>query len=201
MEDLSQEHEEHGGHRGGTWKVAYADFVTALMALFIVLWLMNAREDVRQKISAYFRDPHGIAALSGSAHGGSGEALTLDKASINDLRNQLQQAMQDLPDFKRISDHVLFTVAAEGLRVELLEKEAGLFFETGSARPTQQGQQLFALLAAQLRELPNPIIIEGHTDSRPFRSQELDSYGNWELSFDRANMARRTMIVLSLIHI
>jgi len=73
-----------------------------------------------------------------------------------------------------------------------------MFFVTGSPRPTENGQRLFQLLARQLGDMPNLLALEGHTDSRPFRSLNLDAYGNWELSFDRANMARRIMLAAGL---
>jgi len=193
-----REYDEDAGHRGGAWKVAYADFVTALMALFIVLWLVTSGREVREAVSGYFRDPRGHQTLTGSAHAGSGEGIAVDKSNVNQLRQKIQQAMRDLPGFQKFSQYVQFTVTGEGLRIELLEKETGLFFENGSPRPTQNGQRLFELLARQLGALPNMLALEGHTDARPFRSSNLDAYGNWELSFDRANMTRRIMLASGL---
>jgi chemotaxis protein MotB len=186
--------DEESEHRSGSWKVAYADFVTALMALFIVLWLISSGREVREAVSGYFRDPRGFQRLSGSAHAGSGEGLAVDKSNIGQLQKKLQQALRDLPGFQKFSEYVRISVTGEGLRIELLEKDTGLFFETGSPRPTDNGRRLFELLAQQLSSMPNTVAIEGHTDSRPFRSQSADAYGNWELSFDRANMARRVML-------
>jgi chemotaxis protein MotB len=186
--------EDEFGHRGGAWKVAYADFVTAMMALFIVLWLISSGREVREAVSGYFRDPLGHQRQAGTAHAGSGESLAVDRNSVQQLRQKMQQAMRDLPDFQKFSKYVQFSVTGEGLRIELMEKEGGMFFDTGSPRPTANGERLFELLAQQMGSLPNSIAIEGHTDARPFRSQGLDSYGNWELSFDRANMARRIMM-------
>jgi chemotaxis protein MotB len=186
--------DEESQHRGGAWKVAYADFVTAMMALFIVLWLMNSGREVREAVSGYFSDPHGFQRQTGSAYAGSGEGLAVDRDNVTKLRQKLERAMRDLPGFQKFSKFVEFVVTGEGLRIELMEKNGGMFFETGSPRPTPNGQRLFALLAVQLREMPNEIAIEGHTDSRGYREQSLDAYGNWELSFDRANMARRIML-------
>ena len=196
--DDRREYDEESGHRGSAWKVAYADFVTAMMALFIVLWLISSGREVREAVSGYFRDPHGHASLSGSAHAGSGEGMPVDHSNVNQLRQKLQQAMHDLPGFQKFAGYVQFTATGEGLRIELLEKEGGLFFESGSPKPTSNGEQLFELLAQQLGDLPNAVAIEGHTDARPFRYQNLDAYGNWELSFDRANMARRIMVAAGL---
>ena len=190
--------DEESGHRGGAWKVAYADFITALMALFIVLWLLNSTREVREAVSGYFRDPNGQAKNTGSGRAGTGEALAVNRDSISELRRKLEQSMRDLTGFEKFAQYVQFTVTGEGLRIELMEKDDGMFFESGSPHPTDIGEQLFGALAGQLGSLPNLIAIEGHTDGRPFRVQEPSTYGNWELSFDRANMARRVMLVHGL---
>jgi chemotaxis protein MotB len=196
--DFRVEPEEVERHTGGAWKVAYADFVTALMALFIVLWLVNSGQEVRESVAGYFRDPRGFQQLTGTAHAGSGEALSLDEANIRNLRARLEEAMKQMPELRNLSNYVKFTVTGEGLRIELMENEGGMFFQTGSPRPTPNGQRIFALLATQLGALPNLVAIEGHTDSRPFHDGGADAYGNWELSFDRADMARRIMIASGL---
>ena len=186
--------EDQETHRGGAWKVAYADFVTALMALFIVLWLVGASREVRESVAGYFRDPRGFHRLTGSARAGTGEALSVDEANIRRLREELERAMRRMPELKGLSKYVQFTVTGEGLRIELIENDGGMFFESGSPRPAPAGERMFRLLAEQLRTMPNEIAIEGHTDSRVFRAHAPDAYGNWELSFDRANMARRIMV-------
>jgi chemotaxis protein MotB len=182
---------DHGGHHGGAWKVAYADFVTAMMALFIVLWLMNSSEKIRKAISAYFTDPSGSGKLTGSATAGSGETLAIKKDDMVNLKERLEQALKRSPDFEKLKDYVQMSVTGEGLRVELLESETGTFFESGSAAPSPAARELLATLAQQLGGLPNDLLIEGHTDSRPFSSRA--GYSNWELSADRANAARRLM--------
>ena len=177
-------------HHGGAWKVAYADFVTALMALFIVLWLMTTSDQVQKSIAGYFRDPKGFGAQTGTSMGGTGESLTLTKSNMQLLKADLEQALRKNPDFPKLKDHVLMTVTGEGLRIELLENEKGVFFENGKSQPTPLGENLLRELAAQLGKLKNPIVIEGHTDSKQFDSPV---YSNWELSADRANFARRIM--------
>ena len=194
MADHSLGLEEATDHRGGAWKVAYADFVTALMALFIVLWLTTASADVQKAVSSYFRDPKGHRNLTGSAQAGSGEALTVTEQNVAALKQRLQNAMKDTPELTKLSHYVRFIVTGEGLRIELMESAGGMFFETGSPRPTPGGENLFNLLAQELRSLPNAVTLEGHTDSKPFKGVAPDAYGNWELSFDRANMARRLML-------
>jgi chemotaxis protein MotB len=180
----------HGRH-GGAWKVAYADFVTAMMALFIVLWLMSADEDLKKAISSFFSNPSGPGKLTGTAAAGLGHGIEIPKTDMKKLREKIQQALMKTPNFTRLKDHVEITITADGLRIELLESEAGVFFEQGKAVPSEGGASLLKNLAEQLGELPNDILIEGHTDAKPFAGGA--SYTNWELSTDRANSARRLM--------
>src|SRR5579862_630856 len=98
--------EDDTGHRGGAWKVAYADFVTALMALFIVLWLVSSGTEVRKAVAGYFRDPKGYQKLNGSARAGSGEALAVSKSNIDKLKENLEEAMKKLPGFQNFSKNV-----------------------------------------------------------------------------------------------
>ncbi|HEV2201273.1 MAG TPA: flagellar motor protein MotB [Bryobacteraceae bacterium] len=179
----------HAGHHGGAWKVAYADFVTAMMALFIVLWLLNSSEQVRKAISAYFKDPSGSGKQAGSASTGTGETVSVGRDDMEDLKNKLEQAVKKPPEFEKLKDYIQLSVTGEGLRVELLESEKGIFFNSGSATPSAMGEELIAKLADQLAKLPNNLLIEGHTDARPFSGRK--DYTNWELSVDRANAARR----------
>jgi chemotaxis protein MotB len=181
----------HGGHHGGAWKVAYADFVTAMMALFIVLWLLNSSEQVKKAISAYFLDPSGTGKQTGSAHAGTGEALTLKMDDMPLLKEKLEAAVRQSPEFEKLKDYVQMSVVGEGLRIEMLESESGLFFESGNSSPSPVGKELIERLAEELGKLPNTIAIEGHTDARPYSSGGV--YSNWELSTDRANSARRMM--------
>ncbi len=181
----------HAGHHGGAWKVAYADFVTAMMALFIVLWLLNSSEKIRKAISAYFQDPSGSAQHSGSASTGTGETVSVNMDNMDSLKDRLEQALKKSPEFVKLKDYVQMSVTGEGLRVELLESEKGMFFESASPVPTDAGRELLMRLAEQLRSLPNDLLIEGHTDARPFGGRA--GYSNWELSSDRANAARRLM--------
>ena len=182
----------HGGHHGGAWKVAYADFVTAMMALFIVLWLLSSDEKVRKAVGGYFQDPTGKGNLMGTTLSGAGEGLLLSQDDMSRLKEKLEQAMRELPQFEQLKKNIEVTVTSEGLRIELLEKEGGLFFESGNATPTDKGSQLIRMLGEQLRSIPNKLLVEGHTDARPYSSDR--GYTNWELSADRANSARRVLI-------
>ncbi len=181
----------HSDHHSGAWKVAYADFVTAMMALFIVLWLMSADKEVQQAISAYFNNPSGPGKLTGTAAAGLGHAIEIPKDDMNKLRDKIQQALMQLPNFSSLKDHVEITITSDGLRIELLETEAGMFFESGKPNPTESGAELLTRMAEELGKLPNSVLIEGHTDSKPFGNG--GAYTNWELSCDRANSARKLM--------
>jgi len=181
----------HGGHHGGAWKVAYADFVTAMMALFIVLWLMNSSKQLQQAVGGYFKDPSGNSKKVGTDQRGSGENFIVKKDDMPSLKEQLQKAVRKLNDFDKLKNQIQMTVTGEGLRIELLESASGTFFESGSSLPNKDGKELLVLLAAELGKLPNKLSIEGHTDSKPYVGAR--GYGNWELSADRANAARRLM--------
>jgi chemotaxis protein MotB len=181
----------HGGHHGGAWKVAYADFVTAMMALFIVLWLLNSSKQVQEAVGGYFKDPTGTSKKVGSNMVGAGENFVLTRDNMPKLKEQLQTAMKQMVDFEKLKNHIEMTVTTEGLRIELSESASGTFFDVGSAKLKADGSELLSTLAQTLGSLPNKLSIEGHTDSQPYAPSA--SYGNWELSADRANAARRVM--------
>jgi chemotaxis protein MotB len=181
----------HGGHHGGAWKVAYADFVTAMMALFIVLWLMNSSKQLQVAVGGYFKDPTGTSKKVGTNLTGAGENFSLTKQNMAELKEQLQKSIHRITNLENLRKNIEMTVTAEGLRIELLESEKGTFFESGSSVPNQSGKEMLTLLAAELGKVPNHISVEGHTDAKPFSG--VRNYGNWELSTDRANAARRLM--------
>ena len=181
----------HGGHHGGAWKVAYADFVTAMMALFIVLWLLNSSKHVQEAVGGYFKDPTGKSKKVGSDMQGTGENFVLSKDNMQKLKEQLQKAIREVPSFEKLKNHIDMTVTNEGLRIELTEAEKGTFFDIGSPKLAVASEDLLIKLAEELGKLPNKIFIEGHTDAKPY--SEGRNYGNWELSSDRANSARRLM--------
>jgi chemotaxis protein MotB len=181
----------HGGHHGGAWKVAYADFVTAMMALFIVLWLMNSSKQVQEAVGGYFKDPTGNSKMVGTDMRGSGDTFALSRDDMPKLKEELQKAIRHIDNFDSLKDQIQMTVTAEGLRIELMETESGTFFESGSPAPTANGRELLIALAQELGKLPNKVSIEGHTDARPYAGR--GSYSNWELSVDRANATRRLM--------
>ena len=182
--------DHHDDEHGGAWKVAYADFVTAMMALFIVLWLLSASEKVQKAVGGYFQDPTGQGRQTGTTTSGISETLSLNEKQLNEIKEKVQQAMKQIPALKDMQNQIKMTITAEGLRIDLLETKGGLFFQNGDPKPTQAGGELLKVLATELGKLPNKIVIEGHTDSIPFGRPD---YSNWELSADRANAARRIL--------
>ena len=188
-------------HYGGAWKVAYADFVTAMMAFFMVMWLVNTSPQVKTSVASYFREPgvfettSGGGAMPGASAGattGSAQppAVAAARAALEGAADRIKEALQDLPGFDAIKDRIEIQITAEGLRIELLDTGDQSFFGIGSAEVTPETVGLLRVITEQLRSMPNKIAIEGHTDSRPYAAS---GYSNWELSSSRANGARRIM--------
>ena len=201
---------DHGAHHGGAWKVAYADFVTALMAFFLVMWLVAQSQGVRQAVAGYFKDPgifdhqKGNAPIAG---GGvpfdpkpvarlkdSPEGLTIvikDQEMLSKTAGRLKDMLGQIPEFRKLGKQVDIQLTAEGLRIELLEAGEATFFDTGSPAPKPETERILAAVAGELGKLDNHVVLEGHTDSQPY--SRSGGYTNWELSADRANSARRVM--------
>jgi len=171
--------------------VAYADFVTAMMALFIVLWLMNSNDQVKKAVAGYFSDPSGKGAETGTGKTGSSQDIGIGKNDMANLKETLESAMKQTPELAKLRDQVQMTVTGEGLRIELLESEVGTFFESGNAHPSDSGKVMLKMLSLELGRVRNRLLIEGHTDARPFASS--GAYSNWELSSDRSNAVRKLM--------
>jgi chemotaxis protein MotB len=193
----------HGGHHGGAWKVAYADFVTAMMAFFLVMWLVNQPQDVKDAVAGYFKDP-GIfeheggrspiasgAGIVGAGADSQQDDVASATAALERAASRIREQIKAIPGFKNLADHIEVTVTAEGLRIELQEGGQDTFFDSGSARVKGQTQEVLRVIARELAQLPQAIAIEGHTDAAPFGRDR--AYTNWELSADRANAARRVM--------
>lgn len=201
---------KRGGHHGGSWKVAFADFMTAMFCFFLVMWLINQSDEVKQQVSAYFKDPvaysknlkkgiliKGTGILQGGSPGdGSFEkAPTLEeqlRREMELLGAKLRQIINDMPGLNILKNHVEIEVTREGLRVQLIEgSDAVSFFKPGSAMLSIKGELILKTIAMELKKLSNQLVIEGHTDAADLAGRE--DYGNWELSADRANAARRAM--------
>jgi len=194
----------HGGHHGGAWKVAYADFVTAMMAFFLVLWIIGQSPAVKAAIAGYFRDPglfqemvaKGI--IPGGTLGPTPDAPPMPESQAFDLieRKALEATGERIKsllkeaDLEPLENQIEITVSRDGLRIELLEAGDSTFFDTGSAVLAPATSRVLGIIAGELGKLANDVIVEGHTDSRPYTGE---AYGNWELSTDRANVARRVM--------
>lgn len=181
----------HGGHHGGAWKVAYADFVTAMMALFIVLWLLNSTPQVKKAVAGYFQDPRSSQKETGTSMAGDDENIPIDRKNVENLKAQIEKAIHEQKNLDKLSKQIEITITPEGLRIELIEGKNGTFYKSGSAQLSEDGQQLLAMLAGQLKSLPNKLMIEGHTDAQAYSADK--GYTNWELSADRANTARRLL--------
>ena len=192
------------GHHGGAWKVAYADFVTAMMAFFLVMWIVGLNKPVRMQVANYFKNPslfnttganHLIIGAETPPSAAPPPIQKIDPSSIKAVfKAKAAAILDDLnknPEFQGIADSIDVKLTEEGLRIELMEKKSALFFATGSAQLKPRTVRLLQLIAHELRDLKNPIIVEGHTDSRPLDGP--NGYSNWELSEDRANSARRAM--------
>jgi chemotaxis protein MotB len=209
----------HAAHHGGAWKVAYADFVTAMMSLFIVLWIVGQNNKTKEAIASYFRDP-GVfettnvinlidkipeATIVDTAAQGKG-GQDAQQESLGEFLRQQWQAQENIlkqietnlhtaiaftPELAVLKEQIAIELTEEGLRIELLEKEKSSFFEVGSAQLKSSAMAILHAVSGELRLLPNAVVIEGHTDSRPYTSRSL--YSNWELSTERANSTRRVM--------
>ena len=195
---------EHHGHHGGAWKVAFADFMTALMAFFLVMWIVGQDQTVRTAVASYFRDPAmfeyqkltGIMPGNSSLHPNGTDihrpsAISSDLASLERTASQIRQSLGKMPEFESLREQIEIAITDDGLRIEIQESAKACFFDTGSARMTESAEHVFEAIALELAKLPNDVLVEGHTDSRQYPSPE--GYSNWELSADRANAVRRVM--------
>jgi len=207
------------GHHGGAWKVAYADFVTAMMAFFMVMWLIGMDAKTRHAIAAYFRDPVGfmqavrakseaVFTINESVPPGGKNTPNMPRAAkdgktalkkdrqtehkeLEEFKKYVETALSNIPELSRLKEHVKIEFVKEGLRIELLEGKEPVFFQTGSATVTPAARQLLRIIAEKVGKLDNRVIVEGHTDAQPYRYG--GGYSNWELSADRANASRRVL--------
>jgi chemotaxis protein MotB len=223
----------------GSWKVAFADFATALMAFFLTMWLMGATTIAqRGGISQYFNNPTMVEGRSPSPSpsvvAGEGGAATtpvnlgsdvelypehkgkdgkkegmgqpkkdgvvielidgeanIERQRLQALKLDLEKAIESQPRLRRYADQVVMDLTAEGLRVQMIDKENRSMFPRGSSELEPFGTEILARLAELIATVPNHISISGHTDSLPY---QRPNYGNWELSIDRANAARRALL-------
>ena len=187
------------GHHGGAWKLAYADFVTAMMAFFLLMWLLGSTtEETKKGISEYFQDPYKASLID------KGQIPTLDEIAPTEIDPQaekhdlmqlemLKEKIQDMIDanskLSEVKDQIKLETTQEGLRVQIIDNKNMPMFKLASSETEPQIRLILRALAPVINKLPNKITINGHTDSRPFPANRK-GYSNWELSSDRANVAR-----------
>ena len=199
----------HGqGHHGGAWKVAYADFITALMALFLLLWLVGQGAKVKKAVAEYFRNPgvfdkeQGSGILPGGQglheSGGASPTPKLSGAAADEMMmlermgSHLKEIFYQKQAFESIRNQIRINVTREGLEIQIVEKASQVLFEIGSAEPKGYTRDVLVEIAKQIGKIPNKVVIGGHTDRRPYADSR--GYTNWELSTDRANSARRVLV-------
>ena len=221
------------GHHGGSWKIAFADFATAMMAFFLVLWLLSsATPEQKKAISGYFQDPIGftesaspyVIDLGGTPTPAPDKTLNpqiqaqpeADETRISpesekevnpaeaerqaeqieherlELQLQeLQNKVDENPTLRRFKDQILFEITRDGLRIQIVDAENRPMFDLGSARLQPYFEDILLAMAETIKQVPNKISISGHTDAKPYAG---DEFGNWELSANRANAARRALV-------
>ena len=216
------------GHHGGAWKVAYADFVTAMMAFFLLMWLLGSTtQEERTAISEYFQNPSAIQGPGGASTsmiklGGAleiprGEKEPLrdassetakptpeeiaeiieDQARLDELMQKLKEQIEANPTLKDFKDQLLLDITSEGLRIQIVDRENRPMFDLGGTRLKPYTREILRELTRTINEVPNHVSLTGHTDATPY-SRERQDYSNWELSADRANAARREMVVAGM---
>lgn len=209
-------------HHGGTWKIAYADFMTAMMAFFLVMWLLSQSTDMqRELIADYFRMPLKPAlaqgnktSLSDSVIPGGGDDLIKQKGevfkgkidgnnrqkmfeSLRQAKQKLQQMIENDPRLSNFKSNLLLTLTNDGLLIQITDSQQRPMFQVGSERPESYMNGILQALVPLLNELPNKISLTGHTDSLPYAGGDR-GYSNWELSSGRANAARRVLVSAGL---
>lgn len=210
----------HGhGHHGGSWKVAYADFVTAMMAFFMVMWILGLSDEAKAQISGYFNDPMGYSKTAPMSRNivkfpgtpATGGKMADQRTNINkaqrltivylykkiheEIKNAIAKGLKGeggkSVDIKHLAENLDVSITKEGLRIEFKESATPVFFESGSATIKPDGLVLIRRLATILAKSGRPMKVEGHTDSVPYARA---GYDNWDLSGDRANAMRRALM-------
>lgn len=184
--------------------MAYADFVTAMMALFIVLWIVGQNKDIKDNVASYFQDPKAFSEAtkgSGLLLGGTLQAprpaekdsvLKSEKKKLVETGETIKSVLKKKPELSALVNQIKIEIVKEGLRIELLESSDAYFFDIGTAALKREAIKVFSTIAEEVGKLPNKVIVEGHTDSRQYSNSQ--GYTNFELSADRANSARRVLI-------
>jgi chemotaxis protein MotB len=184
-----------GGHHGGAWKVAYADFVTAMMALFLVLWLLGASNSNQKAVVAqYFREPGVFTGSRGIIPKGGEDKLgqgIIQVPSLEVMHAQLKEGLAGIKNLGNITDQVPVEITADGLQIEIIDKDRLAFFDLNNASIKPVMQRVLDLVSKQIKQAPNKIAVGGHTDARGYHDASF--YSNWELSSARALNTRRAL--------
>jgi len=211
----------HGRH-AGAWKIAYADYMTAMMAFFLVMWLLSLipRENL-PGIAEYFRMPL-MTAITGGPQmdnsrtvipGGSPSVIPnkspvpqrksmssedaeddrRDVQRLEDLKTDLEALIESNPVLRQFRPQLLLDMTPDGLRIQIVDEQNRPMFATGRAQVQPYMRDILRELGPMLNKLPNAITISGHTDALQYASGERE-YSNWELSADRSNAARKELV-------
>lgn len=182
----------------GSWKVAYADIVTAMMAFFLLLWIITmVPPQKKTRVAAYFKyfSIHSESGLSFMEHSSeifneSGKATrkALRTGSMTEVEKELKEGIMSNLDDAR--DQVMVDTVDVGVRIQIVDKDGSLMFDKGSNKITPKAREIMGIISDNIKYLPNRIAIEGHTDSLQYAGS---NYSNWELSTERASSARREL--------
>lgn len=193
-----RKHKEHNSSHGGMWKIAYADFMTAMMALFLVLWLIaTSTEEELLGIAEYFRDPLAREQRDEGSERVEAQLRMVEEEEKNPfdvLKEDLLQLVESVPKLWALREHFKIDLVREGLRIQIVDSQNRPMFKTGSAEVEPYMRDILRTIAPTLNSIPNYISLAGHTDSHPYINGEK-GYSNWELSADRANASRRELMI------
>jgi chemotaxis protein MotB len=210
----------HAAHHGGMWKIAYADFVTAMMAFFLLMWLLSTSAEADLKgIATYFQTPIKVTMSSGKVAGdpsivmnAGGRDLTRpvgharaadadlerrERRQLEQFKAQLENLIQAQPTLNQFKNQILLDITDEGLRIQIVDEKNRPMFDTGKTALKDYSKIILSELARALNGVPNKLSISGHTDATVYAGGDV-GYSNWELSADRANAARRTMLAAGM---
>lgn len=194
----------HNKHHGGQWKIAYADFVTAMMAFFLLMWLLSLLNKYqREGIAEYFKKPVSeiftAQKLEKDQPPPAGKPpVSTTKQPANtlfkmlQLKKDLEKKMETDPKLKQFKNQLNFIITSDGLKIELKDLEGKPMFSEGQTDFRDYAEDILSWLGPELNSYPNQVMIIGHTDSAPYPGET--NYTNWELSADRANATRRALI-------
>lgn len=191
------------GHHGGAWKLAYADFVTAMMAFFLLMWLLGSTDEKTKKgISEYFQDPYEASKIDKGLvptlneinpteldKQAEVEAEKADQIQLEMLKEKIEKKIEEDSKLADVKEQIKLETTPEGLRIQIVDDKNMPMFKSGSSETEAQIRLILRALAPVINTLPNKITINGHTDAKPFHGIGK-GYTNWELSSNRANAAR-----------